>query len=61
MLICFFTEDYFFNDERLKDDTPMEYMSYKEIYENSVKKGCIVINKARELVGTQSRNMKQLL
>jgi len=42
-------ETLFFDDPALKDDIPISYMSHKELYENGVRKACIIGEKIREL------------
>jgi len=43
-----FLEAFFLSDPRLKDDTPMEYLSHKERYEHAVRKSCIMFKKVNE-------------
>ncbi|KAK2584941.1 hypothetical protein KPH14_002534 [Odynerus spinipes] len=42
-------EDFFLNDPQLKDKIPAKYKSHKEIYEDSIRKGCIVLEKLEYL------------
>lgn len=42
-------EDFFLNDPQLKDKIPAKYKSHKEIYEDAIRKGCIVLEKMEEL------------
>ncbi|KAK0180414.1 hypothetical protein PV327_006058 [Microctonus hyperodae] len=42
-------EDYFLNDPRLSDDIPAGYKSHKEVYEDAIRKGCILLQKIKQL------------
>ncbi|KAJ8688212.1 hypothetical protein QAD02_024007 [Eretmocerus hayati] len=42
-------EEFFLSDPELADKIPAKYRSHKEIYEEAVRKGCIILNKVREL------------
>lgn len=42
-------EDFFLNDPQLKNKIPAKYKSHKEIYEDAIRKGCIVLEKMEEL------------
>ncbi|XP_034937330.1 probable peroxisomal acyl-coenzyme A oxidase 1 [Chelonus insularis] len=43
------TEEYFLSDPELKDDIPASYLSHKEVYENAIRKGCILLRKIQYL------------
>jgi hypothetical protein len=47
--ISFFSEDYFFLDPELNDPIPIDFLSHKEQYEQTVRKGCIAYRKSHEL------------
>ncbi|OXU23026.1 hypothetical protein TSAR_016605 [Trichomalopsis sarcophagae] len=42
-------EDFFLSDPELTDKIPAKYLSHKEVYEEAVRKGCIILKKVREL------------
>ncbi|KAH8396917.1 hypothetical protein KR215_006379 [Drosophila sulfurigaster] len=42
-------EKLFLEDPALKDDLPTSYMSHKELYENSLRKACLIGEKIRKL------------
>lgn len=42
-------EKMFLEDPALNDDLPISYLSHKELYENSVRKACLIGEKIREL------------
>lgn len=42
-------EDYFLNDPELQDKIPAKYKSHKEIYEEAIRKGCILLEKLEHL------------
>ncbi|KAF7991392.1 hypothetical protein HCN44_002954 [Aphidius gifuensis] len=42
-------EEYFLSDPELKDEIPAVYKSHKEIYEDAVRKGCLVLQKINHL------------
>lgn len=42
-------EQFFLNDPELQSKVPMEYLSYKEKYEECVRKACVVFRKVQEL------------
>jgi len=44
-----FAEKMFLEDPALNDDLPISYLSHKELYENSVRKACLIGEKIREL------------
>lgn len=43
------TERLFLEDPELKDVIPARFKSHKKIYEDAVRKGCLVLKKVREL------------
>ena len=45
----FFSEDYFFLDPELNDPIPIDFLSHKEQYEQTVRKACIAYRKSQEL------------
>lgn len=45
-------ENKFLNDPLLKDKVPAKYKSHKEIYEDAIRKGCIVLEKLENLQDT---------
>jgi len=44
-----FTEEYFLSDPELQDKTPMEYLSHKEKYEESIRKACHMFKKLQDM------------
>jgi acyl-CoA oxidase len=44
-----FTEEYFLSDPELLDKTPAKYKSHKEIYEDAIRKACLILKKVQEL------------
>ncbi|XP_015587511.1 probable peroxisomal acyl-coenzyme A oxidase 1 [Cephus cinctus] len=42
-------EEYFLSDPDLQDDLSAKYKSHKEVYEDAVRKGCIVLKKVQDL------------
>lgn len=42
-------EKLFLDDPALKDDLPTSYMSHKELYEDSLRKACLIGEKIRQL------------
>lgn len=42
-------EDYFLNDPQLSDDIPAGYKSHKEVYEDAIRKGCVLLQKIKQL------------
>ncbi|XP_057330824.1 probable peroxisomal acyl-coenzyme A oxidase 1 [Microplitis mediator] len=42
-------EDYFLSDPELKDKIPNSYCSHKELYEDAIRKGCILLRKIKYL------------
>ncbi|XP_011505527.1 PREDICTED: probable peroxisomal acyl-coenzyme A oxidase 1 [Ceratosolen solmsi marchali] len=42
-------EEYFLRDPELLDKTPAKYKSHKEVYEDAVRKGCLILKKVQEL------------
>ncbi|XP_058798403.1 probable peroxisomal acyl-coenzyme A oxidase 1 [Phymastichus coffea] len=42
-------EEYFLSDPELSDKVPAKYKSHKEVYEDAVRKGCLILKKVREL------------
>lgn len=49
MFIFVFAEETFLNDPELQDKVPTSYLSHKEIYEEALKKGVLVLQKLRKL------------
>ena len=47
--ISLFSEDYFFSDPELSDPIPIDFLSHKEQYEQTVRKACIAYRKSYEL------------
>lgn len=50
-------EQYFLSDPELQDKIPTRYKSHKEVYEDAVRKGCIVLQKIRVLQEEGNANM----
>lgn len=48
MYICF-AEEYFLGDEELHDKIPPKYRSHKEVYEDAIRKSCLISKKVSEL------------
>jgi hypothetical protein len=44
-----FSENYFFSDPELNEPIPMDFLSHKERYEETVRKACIVYKKLQEV------------
>ncbi|XP_017768288.1 PREDICTED: probable peroxisomal acyl-coenzyme A oxidase 1 [Nicrophorus vespilloides] len=42
-------EEFFLNDPEFKSKTPVEYLSHKEKYEESVRRACLVLKKVQQL------------
>ncbi|XP_074109403.1 acyl-coenzyme A oxidase 1 [Cotesia typhae] len=42
-------EKYFLSDPELKDKIPNSYKSHKELYEDAIRKGCVVLRKVKQL------------
>ncbi|XP_015119156.1 probable peroxisomal acyl-coenzyme A oxidase 1 [Diachasma alloeum] len=42
-------EQYFLNDPELQDDVPATYKSHKEVYEDAVRRACILLKKVQQL------------
>jgi acyl-CoA oxidase len=42
-------EDFFMSDPELQDETPVSYLSHKELYEDSIKKSTVLLKKLKQL------------
>lgn len=51
-------EDNFLNDPLLQDKVPAKYKSHKEIYEDAIRKGCIVLEKLEYLQSIGKSDMR---
>lgn len=47
--VSFLSENYFFSDPELNDPIPIDFLSHKEQYEQTVRKACIAYRKSHEL------------
>lgn len=56
-ILCFYifnetkiiSEKFFLSDPELKSNVPLEYLSHKEKYEESVRKACLLFKKVQQL------------
>lgn len=53
--------EFFLNDSTLKDDVPNDYLSHQELYEQSIRKTCIMLKKMEEWMVLSNDDMEDII